>query len=80
MKWYAIRSGKNGVKNKIVQNWEDCKALVQGYSGAEYKSFKTCNEAMEYLKSANAEYAENLLNIIDEYNSDKMSKLLEDKN
>ncbi|WP_425306079.1 viroplasmin family protein [Clostridium neonatale] len=44
MKYYAIKKG-NGVTNKIVETWEECKVLVLGYP-AIYKSFKTKDEAM----------------------------------
>ena len=45
-KYYCVRRGKiTGVFNK----WEDCKASVDGCSGAEYKGFSTIEEAKEYL-------------------------------
>ena len=45
-KYYCVRKGKiTGVFNK----WEDCKASVDGCSGAEYKGFATIDEAKEYL-------------------------------
>ena len=31
--------------------WDECKSQVQGYSAAEYKSFKTREEALEYLNN-----------------------------
>jgi len=48
-KYYAIKTGK-GVKNKIVRTWSECKELVLGYPSI-YKSFKTEEEALEYLKA-----------------------------
>lgn len=47
-KYYAIKVGK-GVKDKIVTTWSECEALVKGYPSV-YKSFKTEEEALEYLK------------------------------
>ena len=47
-KYYAIKKG-NGVTNYIVDNWEECKWLVEGVPN-EYKSFKTIEEAEEYLR------------------------------
>ena len=45
-KYYAVKKGKiTGVFNK----WEDCKASVDGCSGAEYKGVSTIEEAREYL-------------------------------
>lgn len=46
-KYYAIKVGK-GVKDKIVTSWSECEALVKGYP-AIYKSFKSEDEALEYL-------------------------------
>ncbi|MPQ44524.1 RNase H1/viroplasmin domain-containing protein [Clostridium tarantellae] len=46
-KWYAIKDGK-GVKNKILTSWTECEKLVKGYP-AIYKSFKSEEEAKEYL-------------------------------
>ena len=48
-KYYAIKVGK-GVKNKIVRTWSECKELLLGYPSI-YKSFKTEEEALEYLKA-----------------------------
>lgn len=45
-KYYAVRKGK---KKGIFQSWADCKAAVDGYSGAEYKGFGTLEEAEAYL-------------------------------
>ena len=45
-KFYAVKKGKNiGVYN----TWDECKKQVNGFSGAEYKSFSTFQEAKEYI-------------------------------
>lgn len=45
-KFYAVRNGKNiGIYN----TWEECKEQVNGFSNAEYKSFKTLKEAIDYM-------------------------------
>ncbi len=44
-KFYAVRKGK---KTGVFLTWEECKCQVDGFSGAEYKSFKTKAEAEEY--------------------------------
>ena len=44
MKYYAV---KNGRKIGIFETWDECKAQVEGFSGAEYKSF-TKKEELEY--------------------------------
>lgn len=49
MKYYAVRKGK---KIGIYNTWDECKEMVSGYSSAEYKSFKTLEEAEEYMKGA----------------------------
>lgn len=46
MKYYAV---KNGRKSGIYTTWEQCKAQVEGFSGAVYKSFSTQQEALDYL-------------------------------
>ena len=45
-KFYAVKVGK--VKG-IFLEWADCEAQVKGYPGAQYKSFKTLEEAEAYL-------------------------------
>ena len=47
-KFYAVRKG---YKVGIYNTWDECKIQVNGFSGAEYKSFKTLNEANEYMGS-----------------------------
>ena len=46
MKYYAV---KNGRKIGIFTSWEQCKAQVDGFSGAEYKSFPNEKDAKIYL-------------------------------
>ena len=48
-KVYAVRNGK---KNGIFYEWDEVKELISGFSGAEYKGFKTLKEAEEYLYGA----------------------------
>ena len=45
-KYYAVKKGK---VPGIYLNWNDCKAMVDGYPGAVYKSFKTIEEAEEFI-------------------------------
>ena len=45
-KYYAVKKGK---RQGIFDNWEECRACVEGISGAEYKSFRTYGEAQTYL-------------------------------
>lgn len=52
VKFYAV---KKGIVTGIFQTWEECKESVSGYSGAEYKSFPTLEQAREYLGLTNDE-------------------------
>lgn len=45
-KVYAV---KKGLITGIFETWDECKGAVDGFSGAEYKSFKTEEEAYAYL-------------------------------
>ena len=45
-KYYAVRKG---TKCGIFSTWKDCQEAVQNYSGAEYKSFLSEEEARAYL-------------------------------
>lgn len=45
-KVYAVRKGK---KTGLFQTWDACRASVDGYPGAEYKSFLSVEEAQAYL-------------------------------
>lgn len=53
-KFYAVRCGR---KEGIFTTWEECRAQVSGFSGAEYRSFLTLDEAAAYLENAPAEEA-----------------------
>ena len=46
LKYYAV---KNGRKPGIYKTWDECKAMVDKFPGAVYKSFKTLGEAKEYF-------------------------------
>ncbi|MBR5376893.1 MAG: ribonuclease H family protein [Lachnospiraceae bacterium] len=45
-KFYAVAAGK---RPGIYYSWEECRAQVEGISGAAYKSFPTLKEAAAYL-------------------------------
>lgn len=46
MKFYAVKKGR---KPGIYRNWDEAKAQVDGFSGAEYKSFAQITDATDYL-------------------------------
>lgn len=45
-KYYAVRRGR---KTGIYRTWDECKAQVLGFSGAEYKSFTIKDHAIRYM-------------------------------
>lgn len=48
-KYYAVRKGKTP---GIYMSWSDCKAQTEGFSGAEFKSFTSVEEAASFLEGA----------------------------
>ena len=46
VKYYGV---KKGLVPGVYTSWDECKAQVDGFSGAEYKSFKTEAEAHDYV-------------------------------
>ncbi|AIF49589.1 viroplasmin family protein [Pelosinus sp. UFO1] len=48
-KVYAVRKGRQA---GLFYSWPQCQEQIKGYSGAEYKSFKTEEEANAYLAGA----------------------------
>ena len=54
-KIYAVKKGKT---TGIFMTWEDCRAQVDGFPGAEYKSFSDAADAMAYLGITEAETEE----------------------
>lgn len=45
-KFYAVKVGK---KPGIYNTWDECKENTNGFSGAKFHSFKTLEEANEYM-------------------------------
>lgn len=52
MKFYAVRKG---FKTGVFKTWNECKEATQGFSGAEYKSFTTEEEANDFLTKKTSE-------------------------
>ena len=44
-KYYAV---KKGLTPGVYLTWDECKKMVDGYSGAVYKSFPTLEEALKF--------------------------------
>lgn len=51
-KFYAVRSGR---QTGIFTSWDDCKRQTDGYSKAEYKSFKSQEEAQQFISGGKSE-------------------------
>lgn len=56
-KYYAVKVGR---QTGIFTSWDSCKAQVQGYSGAVYKSFPTLEEAENYLNGSESTAKQNM--------------------
>ena len=67
-KVYAVKKGRT---TGLFMTWDDCKAQVDGFAGAEYKSFADPAEAMAYLglsgsaAGAGAEFPEGIRAYVD---------------
>jgi len=46
-KYYAVRHGR---QPGIYATWDECKAQVQGFTGARYKSFPNREQAQEFIE------------------------------
>lgn len=55
-KYYAV---KKGTKTGIFTAWDECRQYVEGFSGAQYKSFTSRKEAEEFLEEKKEEVQEN---------------------
>lgn len=49
-KFYAVRSGR---ETGIFTSWDECKRLVTGFKGAQYKGFETLEEAKAFMSGGN---------------------------
>ncbi|MDA9774367.1 ribonuclease H family protein [Saprospiraceae bacterium] len=52
-KWYVVWVGLNP---GIYNNWNECKAQIQGFPNAKYKGFETVAEAQIAFRSAAVQY------------------------
>jgi hypothetical protein len=59
-KWYGIRVGR---QPGVCDTWTECRARVDGISGAEFRSFRTAQEAMDYVKAARLGRKVNYMNL-----------------
>ncbi|MGL6104758.1 ribonuclease H1 domain-containing protein [Romboutsia sp.] len=63
-KFYAVRKGK---KVGIYNTWNECKLQVNGFSGAEYKSFEVLEEAKAYIDGNKSVTLKNYENRVEAY-------------
>lgn len=52
-KYYTVWKGH---KTGVFESWNDCKAMIKDYQGAQYKSFSTFEAAKEALKGNYKDY------------------------
>lgn len=45
-KYYAVRKGR---VPGIYASWDECKEQTEGFSGADFKSFKSYEQAAEWI-------------------------------
>lgn len=66
VKYYGV---KKGLVPGVYTSWDECKAQVDGFSGAEYKSFKTEAEANDYVnvekENSEKENSDNVSDLVD---------------
>lgn len=55
--YYGVKSGRNP---GIYNTWTECENEIKGYKGAEYKKFKTFEEARDFVES-NEDKSDDLL-------------------
>lgn len=65
-KIYAVRKG---LTTGLFETWEECKASVTGFAGAQYKGFLSKEEAYEYLGMSENSLAEH--RVVDEIEGKK---------
>ena len=53
-KYYAVRKGR---KTGVFATWAECQKQVTGFSGAEFKSFGTMEEAKAFVGGESAQAA-----------------------
>lgn len=58
-KYYAVKVGKTP---GIYRTWDECKAMVDGYPGAKYKSFSSLAEAEAFVGGDSEKAQESITN------------------
>lgn len=68
-KIYAVKKGK---KTGVFKTWEACKASVDGFSGAQYKSFFSKEEAQAYLAGTTNALQSTIDSAVEEKNTNQV--------
>lgn len=64
IKYYAVKKGK---KTGVFNTWDECKNQVNGFSGAQYKSFKTLEEAKNYISNDMGNVIDDTKDLVEAY-------------
>lgn len=72
-KYYAVKAGK---RVGIFETWDEAKEQVHGFKNAIYKSFKTMEEAEDYLNGEKLEINQDLSGKLLAYVDGSFSKIL----
>lgn len=81
MKIYAVKKGRTP---GIYRTWDEAKAQVDGFSGAEYKSFEKITDATTYLNwnketQPNVVKEDTLQNAIDKIKKQANQQIVDNK-
>ena len=61
--FYAVKKGHNP---NIYTSWEECEEQINGFSGSEFKKFKTSEEANSFMTSSSATITQTSTNVVSE--------------
>ena len=71
-KYYAVWKGHN---TGVFESWEDCKAQIKDFKGAQYKSFTTFEAAKKALKNNYKDYIGKSKNFVSELSEEQLKKI-----
>ena len=71
-KYYAVWKGHN---TGVFESWEDCKAQIKDFKGAQYKSFTTFEAAKKALKNNYKDYIGKSKNFVSELSVEQLKKI-----
>lgn len=69
-KYYAVKQGRTP---GLYYTWDECKAQVDGYSGAVYKSFPTKERALSFLEGENEYCVEDSVDTAESFVADSIT-------